>query len=85
MPYVITDSCTKCGACVEVCPTDSIHEGVFESYDQMFINPDTCTECGACEGECPSTAIFADFDLADDMKKFIKVNADAYSTGAVSG
>ncbi len=76
MAYVITDDCTTCLSCVDVCPTESIKE--FDGEAQVFINPDTCTDCGACEAECPSGAIFADFDLAEDKKQFIQINASKY-------
>jgi len=53
MAYVISDKCTKCGACVEVCPSEAISEGA-ERYQ---IDPETCIDCGACEAECPVEAI----------------------------
>jgi len=53
MAYVISDECTMCGACVDVCPVEAITEG----ETQYVINADTCTDCGACAGECPVEAI----------------------------
>ena len=54
MAYVITSKCARKGACVTVCPTDSIHfvdgDGAWPTY---YINPDSCIDCGACEAECP--------------------------------
>lgn len=55
MAYVISEDCTSCGACAEVCPVDAISEG----DDKYNIDPDTCTDCGACEAECPVDAISA--------------------------
>ena len=53
MAYVITDKCTRCGACIEVCPVEAISEG-----DPKFvIDADSCVDCGACASECPSEAI----------------------------
>jgi len=48
--------CTSCGACAEVCPTESIAEkkGIFK------INADTCTQCEGkseepqCVSACPA-------------------------------
>jgi ferredoxin len=55
MAYVISEECTKCGACEAVCPSEAISEG-----DAKYeINADTCIDCGLCEGECPVEAISA--------------------------
>lgn len=53
MAYVISDECTKCGTCAEVCPVEAISEGD-EKYE---IDPELCTDCGQCEAECPVEAI----------------------------
>ena len=53
MAYVISDACTTCGACKEVCPTEAISAGA----DKYIIDPDTCIDCGLCTGECPVDAI----------------------------
>ncbi|MFH0911981.1 MAG: 4Fe-4S binding protein [Planctomycetota bacterium] len=53
MAHVISDACTSCGACAEVCPVEAISEG----DGQYEINPETCTDCGACVDECPVSAI----------------------------
>ncbi len=55
MAYAISDECTKCGACVPVCPVDAITEG----DDKFIIDPEKCTDCGVCEAECPVNAISA--------------------------
>jgi len=41
MAIRITRDCIMCGACLAVCPTDAISEGM-ENY---IINPDLCIEC----------------------------------------
>jgi ferredoxin len=51
MPYVISDSCIACGACVGECPVDAISEG--EPY---VIEADKCIDCGACAATCPVDA-----------------------------
>jgi pyruvate formate lyase activating enzyme len=49
----IDGRCTRCGACVEVCP-----EGVHEiSSDRHTLDRSRCTACGACVAECPSGAL----------------------------
>jgi ferredoxin len=46
------DTCTACGACVEVCPADAI-----TVEDAAKVDAELCTECGACVEECPLEAI----------------------------
>lgn len=55
MTHVVTLNCEHCKYtdCVEVCPTDSFHEGA----TMLFINPDDCIDCGVCIIECPVDAI----------------------------
>ncbi len=53
MPYVVTDECILCGACVVGCPSDAIEEGETKS----LILVELCIECGTCEQNCPSSAI----------------------------
>ncbi len=53
MPYLVTDECILCGACIVGCPSDAIEEGDTRSY----INVALCIECGTCEMNCPSGAI----------------------------
>lgn len=53
MPYVVTDQCILCGACVVGCESNAITEG----ETQTHIDVDVCIECGTCERNCPSDAI----------------------------
>ncbi len=53
LPHFITDDCTKCGTCADVCPFEAISEG----DDKYVIDPDICTDCGMCAEECPEDAI----------------------------
>ena len=53
MAYVISDACTACGACVEVCPVEAISAG-----DPIYkIDADKCIDCGQCADACPAEAI----------------------------
>jgi NAD-dependent dihydropyrimidine dehydrogenase PreA subunit len=90
MAYVIVDTCTKDMACVDVCPVNCIHEGVFTDsdgtvYDMLFINPDECIDCGVCVPECPNDAIFAETDLPEKYAKFLRINREAFASGQVGG
>jgi ferredoxin len=53
MPYVVTDACTQCGACVAGCESEAINEGETKS----IIDPAICVECGTCMRYCPFDAI----------------------------
>ena len=53
MPYIVTDACILCGACVAGCESNAISEGETQSH----IDPELCVECGTCARNCPSDAI----------------------------
>lgn len=53
MPYVVSDECILCGACVAGCANGAIREGDTKSV----IDPNLCIECGTCADNCPSGAI----------------------------
>lgn len=53
MPYIVTDACILCGACVVGCESNAITEG----ETQAHIDVNICIECGTCERNCPSEAI----------------------------
>lgn len=74
MSHVITDLCTMCGSCVDVCSAECIAEG----EDQYYINPEECIDCGSCIDECASDAIFSEEDLPDDKQEFIEKNANFF-------
>jgi len=44
--------CTGCGACVEVCPVNTI-----KIENEKAIINDECVECGVCVNECPNEAL----------------------------
>jgi len=59
MALMITDDCTACGACLDVCLYDAIIKG-----DPVYlINPNLCIECAGhfmdpqCKNVCPVEAI----------------------------
>ena len=74
MTYVVTESCIKCKYtdCVDVCPVDCFHEGP----NMLVIDPDECIDCTLCVAECPVEAIFADDDVPENQRNFIRINAD---------
>lgn len=74
MAFIVGENCIKCKYqdCVEVCPVDCFHEGP----NILVIDPVECIDCSVCVPECPAEAIFAEEDVPDDQKEFIKLNAD---------
>ena len=49
--FKVTESCTKCGTCANVCPADNIESpGVFGNM---------CENCFACVNLCPTHAIYS--------------------------
>jgi ferredoxin len=53
MPYIVTDACTQCGACIAGCESEAISEGETQSVIDVAI----CVECGTCMRNCPFDAI----------------------------
>lgn len=46
--------CIVCGACVGVCPVESI---TMQDDGKAFVDEATCIDCGACVATCPVGAI----------------------------
>jgi ferredoxin len=53
MPYLVTEACNQCGACVAGCESQAITEGETQSHIDVTL----CTECGTCMRNCPFDAI----------------------------
>ena len=54
----ITDKCTGCRACEQVCPKKSITiKEDSEGFLSPFINANTCVECHLCQSRCPQNNI----------------------------
>ncbi len=51
-PYVVTGSCTACGACLLTCPEHAIVVG-----RPLRVRADRCTSCGECVEVCPADAV----------------------------
>lgn len=62
MKYKITQACTKCEACITVCPTGSIFMGA----RHYVIDADSCQGHAICVKVCKDSAIVP---LEDDDKK----------------
>lgn len=56
------DSCTACGLCTKICPTQALHritEGPQAGTWYMALIPWRCTGCGLCADCCPSGGLSA--------------------------
>lgn len=66
------DSCTACDACIPVCPTDAIPEG-------LVVVDELCIGCGACEVACHFNAIEytnVGHELENLLPELLKLGAD---------
>jgi electron transfer flavoprotein alpha subunit len=52
VPVKVTDACTGCGVCVEVCPF-----GAIEMVEGRAVINEACRACGQCVDACPVGAI----------------------------
>lgn len=54
---LISEKCTGCGTCLDVCPHD-----VFSIRDKkaVIVDTDSCMECGACVMNCQFGALYVD-------------------------
>ena len=53
IPAIYRESCTGCGACVEVCPSRALSL----EDNRVRMQEEFCEECGFCAAECPVNAI----------------------------
>lgn len=74
MTHVVTENCIKCKHtdCVDVCPVDCFREGP----NFLVIEPDECIDCAVCIPECPVNAIYAEEDVPENQRAFIKLNVE---------
>ena len=63
-PVINLEQCTRCGQCVDNCPTRAI---VMETARPIGFNYDECIFCGNCAAVCPTGAavITHEFEMAE--------------------
>jgi nitroreductase/NAD-dependent dihydropyrimidine dehydrogenase PreA subunit len=75
-----TEKCTRCGACFEVCPSETIGlrniEGKKEAFEKL---PDTCIQCGHCVAVCEAKAISNRLLSGEDFEELEPVEITSHS------
>jgi phosphoadenosine phosphosulfate reductase len=61
------EKCIKCGSCISICPTGSIHLG----EDCPLIDDQKCSHCGLCTKVCP----VAHFGVVEESRSAIFGNS----------
>lgn len=59
-PLTISERCTQCGFCIEICPVQAIRR-----EDGIVSDPEICIKCCACVKQCPSQARVFDTPYTD--------------------
>ncbi len=72
------DTCTRCGACVAICPTEALSQGKHDdstSAPPLALFAARCTGCELCVSACPEGAMSVDsaVDLAEWAPRPIKI------------
>ncbi|ABC77340.1 ferridoxin [Syntrophus aciditrophicus SB] len=73
-PLLMPEKCTKCGTCVEVCPTGAAQ---FGDDGLPFYDHEVCIGCAQCIGFCPALAlkIHWETDAAVFQEKLVETAA----------
>jgi len=58
-------TCTQCGECIAVCPTEALYEG---KRGVVRLRKKLCVGCLSCVGFCPYGAMFYSPDQAEPFK-----------------
>lgn len=59
-PLTMSERCTQCGFCIEICPVQAIR-----LEDGIVSDPEICIKCCACVKQCPSQARVFDTPYTD--------------------
>jgi NAD-dependent dihydropyrimidine dehydrogenase PreA subunit len=75
---ILSDRCTNCGACVEVCPANVINPSA--SGPPTLARVEDCQTCFMCELYCRADAIY----VAPDCDRRVEVNpAEIVASGCL--
>jgi electron transfer flavoprotein alpha subunit/NAD-dependent dihydropyrimidine dehydrogenase PreA subunit len=76
VPVKVTDACTGCGVCVDVCPF-----GAIDMVDGKAVINEACRACGQCVDACPVGAIEMSEAEAVDLSDYRGVMVYAEQRG----
>lgn len=86
MTHVVTQSCCNDASCVAACPVNCIHptpaEAGYAQAEMLYIDARVCIDCGACADVCPVGAIVPDYDLAEEDRIYLDLNARFFQSAA---
>ena len=60
LPTIDYGRCTRCGLCVERCPTRAVE--ISDEWPAV-VRPGDCAYCGLCEEMCPAGAISLVYEI----------------------
>lgn len=69
IPAWVSDNCTMCGVCVDVCPTGAVTMNASVETDA-----DLCIKCCACIKECPADARVMENPFITNITKWLYEN-----------
>ncbi|HPQ60167.1 MAG TPA: DUF362 domain-containing protein [Syntrophales bacterium] len=74
-PVLDPEKCTRCGVCVDVCPTGAAHFSEEDGYPAYDL--DLCIGCAQCIGLCPEAAlrIFWELDASVFQERLVETAA----------
>lgn len=82
MTFIITGGCCSDSSCIPVCPVQCIRprpgDPDFTSSAQLYIDPRTCIDCAACVDQCPVDAIYAEWEIPDELRDYEAINAEFF-------
>jgi ferredoxin len=60
LPHIDQQTCTGCGDCVTVCPTQAL---ALAGSKAVVAQPQACSYCAVCEAVCPVAAIALPYQI----------------------
>jgi MinD superfamily P-loop ATPase len=66
LPEINLALCTRCGVCVEICPTSAVE---MKESGPFVARPADCDYCTACEAVCAHGAITCTYEIVWEMER----------------